>query len=179
MRNFNSRFRLRDTDRHIRLLYTLFLLLMLAGFVFSFYWAHSMTTLSPGGIADHYRGSDATYGEPMSFRELAEVTHFHLFTMPVVFMILAHVLYLTMASNRIKAMTTYGAFAGVGLDLISPWLITYVSPFFALTMLTGDLLMTVTFLVMFVIPLYEMWFLDKALMAASDEEGFLASDDGE
>ena len=72
---------------------------MLAGFTFSFFWAHSMTGLSPQGIADHYRGSDATFGEPMSFRELAEITHFHLFTMPVVFMILVHVLYLTSASS--------------------------------------------------------------------------------
>jgi hypothetical protein len=165
MRNFNSRFRLRDTDRHIRLLYTLFLLLMLVGFAFSFFWAHSMTGLSPQGIADHYRGSDATYGEPMSFRELAEITHFHLFTMPVVFMILVHVLYLTMASNGLKLRMTYGAFAGVILDLVSPWLITYVSPVFVLTMLTGDTLMLVTFLVMLAIPLHEMWFLKQPLMA--------------
>ena len=99
MRNFNHRFRLRDSDRHIRLLYTFFLFLMLAGFTFSFFWAHSMTGLSPQGIASHYRGSDATFGEPMSFRELAEITHFHLFTMPVVFMILVHVLYLTSAGT--------------------------------------------------------------------------------
>src|SRR5678816_3387493 len=106
MRNFNQRFKLRDSDRHIRLLYTLFLLLMLAGFLFSFFWAHSMTGLSPAGIADHYRGSDATFGEPMSFRELAEVTHFHLFTMPVVFMILVHVMFLTNASHALKAALT-------------------------------------------------------------------------
>ncbi len=68
MRNFNTRFRLRDSDRQIRLVYTLFLFLMLAGFAFSFFWAHSMTGLSLQGIADHYRGSDATFGEPMSFR---------------------------------------------------------------------------------------------------------------
>src|SRR5512147_1196892 len=165
MRNFNTRFRLRDTDRHIRLLYTLFLLLMLSGFLFSFFWAHSMTSLSPQGIADHYRGSDATFGEPMSFRELAEVTHFHLFTMPVVFMILVHVLYLTMASNLIKALTTYLAFGGVILDLVSPWLISYVSPIFVLTMLTGDFLMTVGFLIMMTIPLYEMWILKQPLLA--------------
>ena len=65
MRNFNTRFRLRDSDRHIRLVYTFFLLLMLAGFTFSFFWAHSMTGLSPQGIANHYRGSDATFGEPI------------------------------------------------------------------------------------------------------------------
>lgn len=165
MRNFNTRFRLRDTDRHIRLVYTLFLLLMLAGFAFSFFWAHSMTGLSPQGIAEHYRGSDVTFGEPMSFRELAEITHFHLFTMPVVFMILVHVLYLTMASHWLKVCMTWMGFGGVILDLVSPWLISYVSPVFVLTMLAGDILMTVSFLVMMSIPLYEMWFVGSPLMA--------------
>lgn len=176
MRNFNQRFKLRDSDRHIRMLYTLFLMLMLAGFLFSFFWAHSMTGLSPQGIADHYRGSDATFGEPMSFRELAEVTHFHLFTMPVVFMILVHVMYLTSASHALKVAVTWGGFGGVILDLLSPWLISYVSPIFVLTMLTGDTLMMMTFLVMMTVPLYEMWILRQPLMAgkrpdqASDTE---------
>jgi hypothetical protein len=165
MKNFNQRFKLRDSDRHVRLLYTFFLLLMLAGFTFSFFWAHSMTGLSPQGVADHYRGSDTTFGEPMSFRELAEVTHFHLFTMPVVFMILVHVLYLTAVSHTLKAVTTWMAFGGVFLDLLSPWLITYVSPVFVLTMLTGDTLMTVSFVIMMAVPLYEMWILGQPLMA--------------
>jgi len=164
MRNFNRKFRLRDADRHIRLLYTLFLLLMLAGFAFSFFWAHSMTGLSPQGIADHYRGSDTTFGEPMSFRELAEITHFHLFTMPVVFMILIHVMYLTTASHLLKTVVTWTGFGGVILDLLSPWLISYVSPVFVVSMLTGDTLMTVSFLVMFVVPLYEMWVVGQPLM---------------
>ncbi|HEU4686075.1 MAG TPA: hypothetical protein VFS39_16330 [Nitrospira sp.] len=171
MRNFNQRFRLRDSDRHIRLLYTLFLMLMLAGFLFSFFWAHSMTGLSPQGIADHYRGSDATFGEPMSFRELAEVTHFHLFTMPVVFMILVHVMYLTGAGHRLKAAVTWGGFGGVMLDLASPWLISYVSPIFVLTMLMGDMLMMLSFLVMMAVPLYEMWVLQQPLMAGKRSDG--------
>ena len=165
MRNFNTRFRLRDTDRQIRLVYTWFLLLMLVGFVFTFIWAHSMTDLTPAGIAAHYRGSDATFGEPMSFGQLAETTHFHLFTMPVVFLIMVHVLYLTMVSQTLKVVTTWAAFTGVVLDLVSPWLTTYVSPFFVLTLLTGDILMVASFLVMFIVPLYEMWIVQSALMA--------------
>ena len=175
MRNFNQRFKLRDSDRHIRLLYTLFLMLMLVGFCFSFFWAHSMTGLSPAGVADHYRGSDTTFGEPMSFRELAEVTHFHLFTMPVVFMILVHVTYLTNASRGLKAMVTWGGFGGVMLDLVSPWLITYVSPLFVLTMLTGDMLMMLSFLVMMVIPLYEMWILQQPLMVGKRSDDSMSS----
>ena len=170
MRNFNTRFRLRDTDRHIRFVYTLFLLLMLVGFGFSFFWAHSMTGLSPQGIADHYRGSDATFGEPMSFRELAEITHFHLFTMPVVFMILVHVLCLTIATNRLKVLMTWMGFGVVMLDLLSPWLIRYVSPAFVVTMLTGDLMMSISFLIMMAIPLYEMWFIGSPLMAKEASE---------
>lgn len=129
-----------------------------------------MTGLSPQGIADHYRGSDATFGEPMSFRELAEITHFHLFTMPVVFIILVHVMYLTNASHGLKAAMTWGGFGGVILDLISPWLISYVSPIFVLTMLTGDTLMMVTFLIMLWVPLYEMWILQQPLMAGKRSE---------
>jgi hypothetical protein len=170
MRNFNQRFKLRDSDRHIRLLYTLFLMLMLTGFLFSFFWAHSMTGLSPSGIADHYRGSDATFGEPMSFRELAEVTHFHLFTMPVVFMILIHVMFLTNASHGLKAAMTWSGLGGVILDLVSPWLISYISPVFVLTMLTGDLLMMLSFFVMMAVPLYEMWVLGQPLMSGKRGE---------
>lgn len=100
----------------------------------------------------------------MSFRELAEITHFHLFTMPVVFMILIHVMYLTSASHMLKTVVTWTGFGGVILDLLSPWLISYVSPIFVVSMLTGDTLMTVSFLVMLVVPLYEMWVLEQPLM---------------
>ena len=165
MRNFNTRFRLLDTDRNIRLLYTLFICVLFAGFLFTVYWAHSVTGLSYSGVAQHYLGSDQTFGEPKSFRELAETTHFHFFTMPVVFLILCHVFYLTMASQTLKTILTWLAFLGVALDLASPWLILYVSRHFAAAMLLGDILMLGTFLMMAGMPLYEMWWLKKRLMA--------------
>ena len=165
MRNFNTRFRLLDTDRNIRLLYTLFICVLFAGFLFTVYWAHTMTGLSYSGIAQHYMGSDQTFGEPKSFRELAETTHFHFFTMPVVFLILCHVFYLTMASQGLKLTMTLSSFGGVAMDLASPWLILYVSRHFALLMLLGDILMLGSFLVMAGVPLYEMWILKKRLMA--------------
>ena len=100
----------------------------------------------------------------MSFRELAEITHFHLFTMPVVFMILIHVMYLTSASYLLKAIVTWAGFGGVIFDLLSPWLISYVSPIFVISMLAGDTLMTLSFLVMLIVPLHEMWVLGQPLM---------------
>jgi hypothetical protein len=61
------------------------------------------------------------------------------------------------------------------LDLISPWLITYVSPIFVLTMLTGDMLMMLSFLVMMAIPMYEMWILRQPLMAGKRPDDPMSS----
>tara|TARA_B100000315_G_C14549745_1_gene575132 strand:- start:250 stop:756 length:507 start_codon:yes stop_codon:yes gene_type:complete len=168
MRNFNTRFRLLDTDRQIRLAYTLFVVIIGGGFSFTLYWAYSMNGLSYDGIIAHYLGSDATFGEPKSFHELAETTHFHLFTMPVVFLILVHIFFLTMAPLWLKITMAYAAFTGVGLDLLSPWLIRYVSEVFALTLLAGNFFMISSFVLMAGIPLYEMWILKRRLMAHED-----------
>ena len=165
MRNFNTRFRLRDSDRHIRLVYTFFLLLMLAGFTFSFFWAHSMTGLSPQGIARslpgigcHIRRTDVVQGtgrnHPLSpLHDAGRVYDSGACAV-------SH-----QRRQPLKIITTWLSFGGVMLDLLSPWLISYVSPIFVLTMLTGDTLMTVGFLIMMLIPLYEMWVLNQPLMA--------------
>lgn len=168
MRNFNTRFRLLDTDRQIRLAYTLFVGIIGIGFAFTLYWAYSMNGLSYDGVVTHYLGSDATFGEPKSFHELAEITHFHLFTMPVVFLILVHIFFLTMAPIWLKITMAYVAFTGVALDLLSPWLILYVSEVFALALLLGDFFMIGSFVLMSTLPLYEMWILKRKLMANDD-----------
>ena len=168
MRNFNTRFRLLNTDRQIRLVYTFFVGAIGIGFAFTLYWAYSMNGLSYDGVVAHYLGSDATFGEPKSFHELAEITHFHMFTMPIVFLILVHIFFLTMAPIWLKITMAYVAFAGVGLDLLSPWLIRYVSEVFALTLLLGDCFMIGSFAIMSAIPLYEMWILKRRLMANED-----------
>jgi hypothetical protein len=67
-------------------------------------------------------------------------------------------------------VTTWISFLGVTLDLISPWLITYVSPVFVLTMLTGDFLMVIGFLIMFVVPMYEMWWQKSAFMMPESDD---------
>ena len=79
-----------------------------------------------------------------------------------------------MPVTQLKAAMTWAGFGGVILDLVSPWLISYVSPVFVLTMLTGDLLMMLSFLVMMTIPLYEMWILRQPLMAGKRGEETLA-----
>ena len=171
MRNFNARFRLRDTDRHIRLVYTWFLLLMLAGFVFTFVWAHDMTQLTPKGLAS-----------PLS-RVGCQLRGTH-----VVWTIIGNHAF----SSVYHACRVYDSGAcplsdddqpfpqgSHDMDFVfrrharpdlSPWLITYVSPVFVLTMLTGDLLMVIGFLIMFVVPMYEMWWQKSAFMMPESDD---------
>ena len=52
MRNFNTRFRLLDTDRQIRLAYTLFVSVIGIGFAFTLYWAYTMNGLSSPTTSD-------------------------------------------------------------------------------------------------------------------------------
>lgn len=85
-------------------------------------------------------------------------------------MILIHVMYLTSVSHTLKAVVTWAGFGGVMLDLASPWLISYVSPMFVLSMLAGDTLMTISFLVMMVVPLYEMWIFKQPLMGGKQSQ---------
>ena len=71
MRNFNQRFRLRDSDRHIRLLYTLFLMLMLAGFCFSFFQA--VVHRTPGSCPAHLATDQALCQRPGQQQEIDQM----------------------------------------------------------------------------------------------------------
>ena len=73
-----------------------------------------------------------------------------------------------MAPIWLKITMAYVAFIGVGLDLLSPWLIRYVAEGFALALLLGDEFMIGSFVVMAALPLYEMWILKRRLMANED-----------
>jgi hypothetical protein len=88
--------------------------------------------------------------------------------MPVVFLILVHIFFLTMAPTWLKITIAYMAFTGVAFDLLSPWLILYISETFAFTLLLGDVFMIASFMLMSALPLYEMWILKRRLMPGNE-----------
>ena len=166
MRNFNQRFKLRDSDRHIRLLYTLFLLLDVGRvFVFIFLGPQHDQFVATGHcrslprVRRDFRRTDVVSrtgrGHALSpFHDAGRVYDFG--PCP-----LSDQCQPCHESCHDLALVS----AAWGLDLISPWLISYVSPVFVFTMLTGDTLMMLSFLVMMAMPLYEMWILGQPLMA--------------
>lgn len=95
--------------------------------------------------------------EPLSTRKLLEVTHFHLFSMPVYLMILAHLYMLSRQSERAKtAWITVGTLS-VAAHMVAPWVAR--SPGSGSHFLYGlsGAGLFLSFLWMSLVPLYEMW----------------------
>ena len=132
-------------------------MLALAGLGVVLLQIYVKTGLTTQGTLAHYRGDEATLQTAMGFGELVEVTHAHAFTMPLLALALGCAFLLTETSERVKRVVVSALLAGVGLELILPWVVRYGSPWSVhLFNLAGILLAGGIFAAVGV-PLYEMW----------------------
>jgi hypothetical protein len=113
-----------------------------------------------------YRGAEATAGQaneaaelyfPRSLSELIELTHDHTFDMAMLLLMVGHLFQLTSWPERFKQAVWLTSFAAMFLFIWSPWVIKYVSPAGAMLLIAGEILLTLSFLTLTVVPLYEMW----------------------
>jgi hypothetical protein len=91
-----------------------------------------------------------------SYRKLLEVTHFHLFTMPVVLLIVGHLFLATGLSERAKRAWLIAGVVSVGLHLATPWLVRAAAGLAPLHALSG-IALTVTMSVLTLYPVAAMW----------------------
>lgn len=157
MKEFAPKKKLARMPLEGRLVYTLFLLLTGAGLVFTFYWSSKRGTLSPSGISAHFRGSETEMAFPKTFAELAETAHFHFFTMPVFFLIVAHLFFLTGVSSFQKIFWSTLMFAAVTAEIAVPFLLVYVSASFSYVFIASHFLLLLSFFWMAAVSLKEMW----------------------
>ena len=181
MRQFGSSgFRLWNLGVEAKVLYTAFCLLTLLGIASSALFYADLVGAGTGGIKRYYAGvaapaaPEAPTGGPtielpagegaaraplvvaISYRKLLEVTHFHLFTMPVVLLIVGHLFLATGISDALKRGFIFGGAASVALHLATPWLVRSFSSLAWLHAVSG-LALTVTMTVLTVGPVVSMW----------------------
>ena len=157
MQVFSRRgFQLRTASLETRVAYTAFLVLVLLGLATLVALA-MRAGVTPGAIATYYRGDDSEMHFPRTFWQLTEVSHFHLFTIPVVVLILSHLLYGTPTSVRLRVGLTLAVFAGALLDAIAPWLVRYVAAACAYVSILGWLLLAGGSLIVVLVSLLSMW----------------------
>lgn len=111
--------------------------------------------LTPESIMQYYAGAHPE--EAKSSGELLEITHFHLFAMPMLLFVLGHVfLMCRWPGATLRRAIVLAAFAGAACDLAAPWLVIHVGPACAWVKVGGRLLLAPALLVMTLIPLWEI-----------------------
>jgi hypothetical protein len=95
--------------------------------------------------------------DPIPLRKLLEVTHFHLFSMPVYLMILSHLFMLSRWGQRAKLGWILAATASVVAHLAAPWIARSGGAGARAFYAASGLGLAVTFAVMSAVPLIEMW----------------------
>ena len=160
MKNFaHSSFRLRESSFEIRLVYSLFLLFILGGLATTWAFQFQRIGFSYERIVAYYLGGEIQ-GQmffPKNLNALLEETHFHTFTMSVVFLILSHLFLATSLGRATKLLFILVTFFSHAADMGSTWLIRLQSAGFAYVLLASWVGLWVGYLGMILIPLYEMW----------------------
>jgi hypothetical protein len=160
MRQFsNLGFRLTQLSREVKWVYTGFLIFVGLGFCTNGLFQVTRIGVTLDRIALYYRGGELEQSMtfPKTFAQLLELTHFHMFIMDVIFLILAHLVLATAISPRLKTGLIILACAGSLGDIASYWLIRYVSPAFAALRLLSWFGMWIGYGGMMVITLWDMW----------------------
>jgi hypothetical protein len=176
----SSGFRLWNLGVEAKLLYTAFCLLTLFGVASSALFYLDLVGAGTGGIKRYYAGQteraapesaaagpaiELPPGEsearvpivvPVTTRKLLEVTHFHLFTMPVVLLIVGHLFLATGLGDGAKRTFIFGGAASVALHLATPWLVRSY-PSTAFLHAVSGIALTLTMTVLTGAPVLSMW----------------------
>jgi hypothetical protein len=178
----SSGFRIWNLSREAKLVYTGFGIFAIAAIFVSILFYEDMVGPRTAGVKGYYAGESQSAptvnasqtkdgphiempDEPpprqltvaVTYRKLLEVTHFHLFTVPVFLLIIAHLFMLTGLGSRAKVVWIAGGFSSSLLHLTAPWVIHYGSAAWSWLFPLSGALMAVTLGFMTAYPIMVMW----------------------
>ncbi|MGH7287073.1 MAG: hypothetical protein ACREI8_03545, partial [Myxococcota bacterium] len=111
-------------------------------------------SLDPASVVEYYRGSEERFLAAKSFQGLLEVSHFHLFAMGMLLLVLTHLMLFVPLADRTKLWLIVTPFGSALLDEGAGWLVRFVSPVFALAKIAGFLALQTSLAVLVGIALW-------------------------
>jgi hypothetical protein len=117
----------------------------------------SQMSLTPASVVAFYRGSEAAFTQPRSFKVLLEISHFHLFAMGILVLTMTHLVLFAPIGVPTKAWLILASFSGALADEAAGWLVRYVHPGFAWLKLAGFVTLQVSLGAMIVIVAWAVW----------------------
>jgi hypothetical protein len=117
----------------------------------------SKMSLTAASVLDYYLGSEERFLSPRSYQGLLEVSHFHLFAMGMLLLVLTHLMLFVPLGNGTKAWLIVVPFFSAMLDEGAGWLVRYVSPHFAYAKIAGFLLLETSLAVLVIVSLWSVF----------------------
>lgn len=100
--------------------------------------------LTPASVIHYYLGSEEDFTEPVTYQGLLEVTHFHLFSMGILVLILTHLMLFVPLAMRTKIWLIILTFFAAVANEAGGWLVRFVHPGFAYFKIGAFLLLETT-----------------------------------
>jgi hypothetical protein len=111
-------------------------------------------SLSYLSVVEYYLGSEARFLSPRSYQGLLEVSHFHLFAMGMLLLVLTHLMLFVPLENRWKAWLVAVPFLAAVVDESAGWLVRFVHPGFAYAKIAGFLLLQTSLAALILVSLW-------------------------
>jgi hypothetical protein len=116
----------------------------------------SKMSLTASSVIDYYLGSEERFLSPRSYEGLLEVSHFHLFAMGMLLLVLTHLMLFVPLRNRTKAWLIVVPFLSAILDESAGWLVRFASPNFAYLKIAGFLMLETSLAALVAISLWSV-----------------------
>jgi len=113
--------------------------------------------LTAASVVDYYLGSEERFLSPRTYQGLLEVSHFHLFAMGMLLLVLTHLMLFVPVRNETKVWLIVVPFVSAILDEGAGWLVRYVSPGFAYAKIAGFLLLEGSLAALIVVALWSVF----------------------
>ena len=114
-------------------------------------------SLTADSVVAYYLGSEERFLSPRSYQGLLEVSHFHLFAMGMLLLVLTHLMLFVPVKGEIKAWLIALPFASALLDEGASWLVRFVHPLFAYAKIAGFLALQTSLAVLIVVSLWSVF----------------------
>jgi len=113
--------------------------------------------LRPASVVEYYLGSEERFLAPKSFQGLLEVSHFHLFAMGMLLLVLTHLVLFVPLRSSWKLWLIVVPFVSALLDEGAGWLVRFTHPAFAYLKIAGFLLLQGSLAVLVVVSLWSVF----------------------
>ena len=138
----------------IVVLYAVYVALLLVTNLLLYFDDMGLTTAS---VVDHYLGNEEAFLSPRTYQGLLEVSHFHLFAMGMLLMVLTHLALFIPVAAHVKAWLIAVPFLSGLVAESAGWLVRFVSPQFAIVKIAGFLALQLSLAVLVGVSLWSVF----------------------